>query len=80
MSLKIPMLPANLRYPVRSLTRAAYLFRGVLVQSMQGVPLDDILEDREEALLLADRVLDQWADYFGVGTDAEENLGNGTSP
>ncbi len=73
----IPTVPANLRCPVRALTRAAYLFRGVLLQTMQGVSLGDALAEREEALRLADRVLNQWADYFDVGADAEGDAGNG---
>ncbi len=73
----IPTLPADLLSPVRALTRAASLFRRVLLETMQGVSLGDALAEREEALRLADRVVDQGADYFGVGADAEEDTGNG---
>jgi len=77
MSLSIPDLPPELLTPVRALTRAAYLFRGVLREAMHGRPLDSVVDEREQALLLADRVLNLWADYFGVGADADEGAGNG---
>ncbi len=77
MSLSIPDLPPDLLTPVRALARAAYLFRGVLLEAMQGRPLDNVLAEREQALRLADRVLNQWADYVGVGADADEGAGNG---
>lgn len=77
MNLNIPPVPENLLCPVRALSRAAYLFRGVLLAMMQGTALDDVLATREEALRLADHVVNRWADYFGEGADPEAHAGDG---
>jgi hypothetical protein len=66
-----PRLPAPFVLPVRSLTRAAYLLRGVLVEALQREPLGDLSPEREQVLLLADEVVDEWADYFGVAADGK---------
>ena len=42
MRLNIPPVPSDLFLPVRALVRAAYLFRGVLVEGMRDGSLGDV--------------------------------------
>jgi hypothetical protein len=66
MPLDIPAIPEDLILPVRALARAAYLLRGVLVESATGRPLDTIFQEQGEALRVAERVLDVWACHLGL--------------
>jgi hypothetical protein len=62
----ISAIPLGLQAPVRALARAAYLFRGVFIQAAEGVPIEQILEERGAVLDLADRTLDLWGAHLGL--------------
>ena len=56
----IPKIPEELLSQIRSLARAAYMFRGVFMQAAEGKPLSEIMEERGDYLLLADIVVTAW--------------------
>lgn len=56
----IPKIPEELLSQIRSLARAAYMFRGVFTQAAEGKPLSEIMEERGDYLLLADIVVTAW--------------------
>jgi hypothetical protein len=59
--------------------RAASLFRGFFVQAAEGIPIDQILEERGAVLDLADRTLDLWSSHLGLEVnsllDVQEEVG-----
>ena len=68
--LEIPHIPENLMLPVRSLAGAAYMFRGVFTQmAAEGKPISEILEERGEYLLTADKVVGLWSEHFELEED-----------
>lgn len=72
MKLPIAELPLELAVPVRALVKAANAFRGALIE-ISARPVEDVLDESEEVLRLADDVLNLWIDWVGlrIGT-AEE--------
>lgn len=63
-TLPIPQIPPELVSPIRSLTNAAYVLRGVFAQAAEGRPMQQILDEQQENLLLAEKVLDRWAAHL----------------
>ena len=60
MALEIPPIPNKLKLPVQTLARAADLFRGVFIEAVAGRSLEDILAEREQYLLLAEKAINRW--------------------
>ena len=69
MSLKFPRITEELKLPVQSLARAAFLFRGVFLELADGRPLDDIVAEEDEFLELADVVLNGWISHLGLDNE-----------
>ena len=69
--LPITPVPADLLVSVRALVRSAYIFRGVLTEAARGRPVDDLLDQHEELLEAANRVLERWVEHVGLGADQE---------
>jgi hypothetical protein len=69
---KIPSIPKELDSPIRSLANAAYLFRGVFVQAAEGKSIEDIVNEREEVLLLAEKVVDTWCAHLGIDSECSD--------
>lgn len=67
--LEIPDIPDDLILPVRCLAQAAYMYHGVFIQAVEGKPIIEILEERSEWLLLAEKAIDIWAQSFRIGED-----------
>ena len=68
--LEIPHIPDNLFLPIRSLAGAAYMFRGVFTQmAAEEKPISEILEERGEYLLTADKVVGLWSEHFELEED-----------
>ncbi len=68
--LEIPHIPDNLMLPVRSLAGAAYMFRGVFTQmAAEEKPISEILEERGEYLVTANKVVDLWSEHFELEED-----------
>jgi len=80
----IPVVPLELQAPVRALARAASLFRGFFVQAAEGVPIEQILEERGDVLDLADRTLHLWGAHLGLEVngllDVQEEESSGGPP
>jgi hypothetical protein len=51
---------------VCALARSADLFRGVLLELIQGRPAQDVLGERAEPLRLANEVLEHWLGCLGI--------------
>jgi hypothetical protein len=66
MSLHLPPLPEPLELPVRALVEAAWLFRGLLAEAGTAPLVRRLLAQRQEAVLLAERVLDRWAEHVAI--------------
>jgi hypothetical protein len=69
MSLPMPALATPARVPVRTLARAADLFRTAFVQAVEGIPISDLLDDWGDTLACAERVIDAWAAHLGISAD-----------
>jgi hypothetical protein len=67
MSLHLPALPEPLVPPVRALVEAAWLFRGLLAEAGATPRVRRLLSQRLKAVLLAEKVLDRWAEHLGAG-------------
>jgi hypothetical protein len=67
---EIPEIPSELQPSIRSLAHAAFIFRGVFVQAAEGRSIDAILAEREEALILSEKVIDAWCKHLRLETDA----------
>jgi hypothetical protein len=65
----IGRIPGDLFHQICSLARAAFLFRGVFVEAAEGKSITNIIDEREDALLLAERVLDAWSSHLGLEVD-----------
>ena len=65
----IPKIPEELLSQIRSLARAAYMYRGVFMQAAEGKPLSEIMEERGECLLVADIVVTAWFESLNVEVD-----------
>ena len=66
---EVPEVPDHLLLPVRCLAGAAYTYHGVFLQAVEGKPIQEILEERGEWLLLAEKVIDAWATSLEIGED-----------
>jgi hypothetical protein len=66
MSLHLPSFPESLELPVRALVDAAWLFRGLLAEAGTAPRVRRLLAQRQNAVLLAEQVLDRWAEHLGV--------------
>ncbi|MCP5521853.1 MAG: hypothetical protein H7A46_09940 [Verrucomicrobiales bacterium] len=64
--LPIPEIPERAELPVRVLARAAYVFRGLVVQMAEGRTLKEICQEHGHGLLVLERVVDVWAEHFGI--------------
>jgi hypothetical protein len=64
-NLTIAEVPRELVAPLRVLVKAAHLFRGVVVE-MATRPLEEIFQERGEALRVAEEALDLWIDRVGL--------------
>lgn len=68
--LEIPDIPDNLMLPIRCLAEAAYMFRGVFTQAAaEEKPISEIIEERGEYLLTADKVVGLWSEHFELEED-----------
>ena len=65
----IPDIPENLQLPIACLANTAFMFRGVFIQLAEGKPLSEIVEERGEYLLLADKIVDAWLDSLELDND-----------
>lgn len=72
MSLPIPEIPEELGRPIRSLLLAANMFRGLFVQIAEGRGIHEVLAERGEELLLAERVIDRWSSHCDL--EAHQDL------
>jgi hypothetical protein len=57
---------------VSALTRSAILMRTAFIQIAAGVPVRDVVGNHGKTLLLADSVIDRWADFYGI--EGEDDL------
>lgn len=69
-----PVIPTiendDLRTAVRALARAATIVRALFLQARDGRPIDQIVEEHDEAEKLADAVIDTWTGYFGFDKES----------
>jgi hypothetical protein len=56
----------KLKSAICALARAAFMFRGVLIEAAEGSSIEDILAQREEALRVSNRVLNKWCEHLGI--------------
>jgi hypothetical protein len=75
-----PMIPTDLQAPIRALVRAAYLFRCAFVQAAEGVPIEQILQERGTVLDAADRTLDLWGARLDMEVGGLLELSNEGKP
>ncbi len=73
----IPKLPRGTREAVAPLARAAFIFRGVFVEAADGRPIEDILDERHDAVALANRVLDHWLMHLGIDPETGDDVSTG---
>lgn len=77
MTAQICEIPVKLQSPIRSLARVAHLFRGVFVQAAEGRAISRIISERQEALVLAEKVLDAWWSHLRLDTEEIDNGSDG---
>jgi hypothetical protein len=61
-----PRIPGKLEPAVKALAQSAYLFRGIFVESANGILKQDVGESRTDAIARASEVIDEWISYFGL--------------
>ena len=62
-------IPDDISSPIETLVKVGYMFRGVFIQAADGKPLSEIIEERGDYLLLADKVLNAWIEALDVEVD-----------
>jgi hypothetical protein len=62
---------------VRTLARAAGIFRDAFVQAVEGLPASQILDTWGDALVMADEVINHWASHLGLDAEAPPDGPNG---
>ena len=62
-------IPDDVVLPIQTLLQVGYMFRGVFMEAVYGKPLSEIIVERREFLLLADKVLNAWIEGLGLEFD-----------
>jgi hypothetical protein len=70
----VPKLPLDAKDAVRSLARAAFTFRGVFIELAEGRPVDEVLDERNEVLELANEVVSAWLAALGVDPESGDDI------
>ena len=72
--LAIPNVPENLKLPVQCLAQAAYFFRGVLIEILEGATIFEALQGRGDIMLALDESINAWVDHLKLDENNCEDI------